>query len=90
MNTTTIKLATPLYDEVSYSYLYELEMNDNEIVSTIWWNDFYKKWERIPYYKIIEDWKEKIKKSLKLQGFWYNLCTIFLTNTSNNCKTTNT
>ena len=66
MNTTTIKLATPLYDEVSYSYLCELEMNNNDIVSTIWWNDFYKKWERIPYYKIIEDWKEKIKKSLKL------------------------
>ena len=66
MSTTTIKLATPLYDEVSFSYLCELEMNNNEIVSTIWWNDFYKKWERIPYYKIIEDWKEKIKKSLKL------------------------
>lgn len=48
-----------IYCEVSFCYLIGIEKRSGYVI-THWWNDFYKRFERILYDDLISEYKEKV------------------------------
>lgn len=57
----TMRVKTNVYDEVSFSYLCYIEQKNGNII-TIWWNNFYHKWESCLCENLTKEWQDKVMK----------------------------
>ena len=53
------KVIEKIYCEVSFCYLVGIELRSGHII-TIWWNDFYRRFETSLYEDLTNEYQEKI------------------------------